>query len=176
MIGILLVIAALLIVGATVAGGVIALDQQRHRIADDENRVLPGTPTRAPLSWSHADEPEARMHRRLRAAMIELRSPGTGDADRDTEAGALVRERLQRSALAIDDHLVEISALAPESRESALGPAEAAVTRLEGAVTDYRTVTTGSDPEAMASGLAALSGELARIEEIPRGPGAEGTA
>ncbi len=39
----------------------------------DANEVVPGVPTSAPKAWAGAHTPEARLHRRLRDAVMASR-------------------------------------------------------------------------------------------------------
>lgn len=118
----------LLGIGVVVAGGILAggiaalVARNRQR----RNRVVPDVPTSAPVAWAGAHTPLARLHRRLRAAVVGVRAVPDPD-------GALIRARVEveRAALAIDDHLVALDGMAERERAGRMAAATAAVASVE---------------------------------------------
>lgn len=105
----LFALGALVVVGiAAAVGGVAALVARVARARDSANQVVPGVPTEAPAAWAGAHSTEARLHRRLRAAVdaAGVAAPGA--------EGSLVglRRAIEEEALAVDRQLV-VAAAAP---------------------------------------------------------------
>ncbi|MFF0454618.1 hypothetical protein [Nocardia africana] len=163
----LLVLALVVIVGGVVAIGAVALAHQRRRIAA-ENQVVPGTATRAPSAWARSHDPEARLHRRLRDAMMALRAVTAYD----TAATVTLRADLEQSALALDDHLVAISMLHPDARTAQLAQADRAVAAIEAGVAEYATAATQPDLSALEADLAGVRARLRTADDLRRGIGA----
>ena len=124
----------------------------------DANEVIPGTPTRAPKGWAGAHSPEARLHRRLRDAMVVLRE----NASLDDPSLSPARSALEREALAIDDALVGIAALPKQHREANLPEVAKAVEAVEAAVADVVALRGPALADARA-GVADVQARLALI-------------
>ena len=122
-----LLLFALAVVVAVVVGGVVALAVRSKREYAAGNQVVPGTTSRAPASWAGSHSPEAKLHRRLRAAVLAAHAAtdsGLGDA----------RYVIEREAMAIDDRLIAAAALASPHQAPGIAAVEQAVAALEAAV------------------------------------------
>ncbi|NND74303.1 MAG: hypothetical protein HKN44_04795 [Ilumatobacter sp.] len=170
-----------LLVGALasmVAFGV-ALTVRSKRDFDDANEVVPGVPSGAPASWAGAHSPEARLHRRLRAAVL-----GIHDNARLREVGlADHASQIEREALAIDARLVAAASSPARHRVAAVAAVEPSVVAVEDAVAALLAGTTvGDSRELLAQSVAdadirlqALAEARAEVERIDAGwdePGA----
>ena len=124
----------------------------------DANEIIPGTPTRAPKAWAGAHSQEARLHRRLRDAMVVLRE----NASLDDPSLASARSALEREALAIDDALVGIAALPKQHREARMPDVASAVEAVEEAVADVVAMRGPALRDARA-GVADVQARLALI-------------
>ena len=102
-------------VGAIVALGV-ALTIRSKRDFDDANEVVPGVKSPAPASWAGAHSAEAKMHRRLGAAVRSARNN-----PRLVELGLSERTRqIESEALAIDERLIAAAGLPMSHRADAV--------------------------------------------------------
>jgi hypothetical protein len=162
----LILLALLVLAGGAVAILLVIARHQRRSIAFD-NQVVPGMPTRAPVSWALSHDPEARLHRRLRDAMTALRAVNAYD----TAASVGLRAGLEQSALALDDHLVAIAALAPAQRGHQLGDATRAVAAVEAGVAHYATAATTPDMAALEADLAGVQSQLETVALLRKGLG-----
>jgi hypothetical protein len=124
----------------------------------DANEIIPGTPTRAPKAWAGAHSQEARLHRRLRDAMVVLRE----NASLDDPSLAPARSALEREALAIDDALIGIAALPKHHREAHMTDVASAVEAVEEAVAGVVAMRGPALGEARA-GVADVQARLALI-------------
>jgi hypothetical protein len=118
---------ALLLIALAGAGGgaaVVLIGRSRTR----RNRVVPEVATNAPAAWAGAHTQEARLHRRLRDAVAAGRAVSDPD-------GSLIAARveLERSAVAVDEHLVALSKLSERERSGRLSASTAAVASVEAA-------------------------------------------
>lgn len=118
LLGLGLAVAAVVAVGVVVAA--VARDRARR------NRVVPDVPTRAPAEWAGTHTPLARLHRRLRAAVLAARAVPDPD-------GSLIRARveIEQAALAVDDHLVALHGIAERERAGRMAAATTAVAAVE---------------------------------------------
>lgn len=107
---------------AAVVVGASAVSRNRRR----RNRVVPEVDTGAPPEWAGAHTPEARLHRRLRDAVVAARAVADPD-------GALIQARVEveHSAVAVDRHLVALAALTERERAGRMPQVEAAVASVE---------------------------------------------
>ena len=114
------------------ASAVVTVMRRRYA---KSNEVVPGTASRAPAAWAGDHSPEARLHRRLRDAVVALRAnPALEDA------WALdSRVSLEQHALAVDEHLVAVAALPARVRDEPLATVAAAVDAVEAAVASLAT-------------------------------------
>ena len=127
-----LLVVVLVVVAAVVAGAAAVVRSQKRSFAAD-NEVVPGTPTRAPAAWAGAHTPEARLHRRLRDAVVGLRAnPAMEDAWMLD-----ARVALEQHALAVDERLVAVAALPERVRAQPLVEVASAVEAVEAAVASY---------------------------------------
>ena len=124
----------------------------------DANEIIPGVPTRAPKEWAGAHSQEARLHRRLRDAMVVLRE----NASLDDPSLSPARSALEREALAIDDALVGIAALPKQHRDARIPDVGTAVEAIEEAVADVVALRGPALGDARA-GVADVQARLALI-------------
>jgi hypothetical protein len=149
------VLAAALVAGAALAALAIEIRRRQRRA----NQVVPGIDGPAPRSWTGAHTPEARLHRRLRDAMAALQAvPGL---DAVTPGG---RAELDRHALALDERLVAVAAVAESERGPALGRVAADIEALESAVGGLTTQAVSGRP-AGADAVRWLSQHMALLDE-----------
>ena len=167
------VIAGLLVltVGAVVAFGVALAARSKQEFAA-QNEVVPGRRSPAPASWAGAHSREAKLHRRLGAAV-----KGAHANPRFVELGlASQMKAIDAEALAIDERLVAAAALPAAHRDSAIDPLEQHVIDLEAAIAELVTSISVSDSkvqlEAAVSAadikLQALAEARAEVEQIDR--------
>lgn len=126
------------LVGAVAVAGVIAL---RNKSAFERNsRLAPGLSTSAPTSWAGSHDPEARLHRRLRDALVALSTNQAFDHN-----GSLLdlRVELEQQAMALDEQLVATAALPLHLRRQPLERITGAVGVIEQAVADLAASSAG---------------------------------
>ncbi|AHH18058.1 hypothetical protein NONO_c32710 [Nocardia nova SH22a] len=167
MVLLLLLFVVVLVVGGGAALAVVAVNTGQRRRVSAANQLVPGVPSRAPESWALSHDPEARLHRRLRDAMAALRAVTAYD----TVTTVTLRANLEQAALAMDDHLIAISALRPEHREPRLAKAAEGVAAIEAGVAEYAGAATQPDPAALDAGLAGVQDRLRMVGDIQRGFG-----
>jgi hypothetical protein len=163
---VVVLVVALLATG--LALGSVALGLLLWRLGR-RNRLHPSTPTPAPVAWLLSPARPARLHRRLRAAVLtaHFRAPGRGRRKVPTSAVDELVAELLREAVAVDHQLV-VAARAPlRVRTRLLGVAEPQVAKLEQlaarlAVLVSATATPGGAPAAAAIG--ALEERLDALE------------
>lgn len=129
----------------------VALARSGTRQLEKSNEVVPGVASRAPTSWGGEHTPEARLHRRLGAAVRAL--------PRDDVNVLEARIAIEQVALAIDDQLVTVAALPERVRAAPLAQVEAAVEALENGV------ATVAANELGQQGAAAVEAALAQLNE-----------
>ena len=158
---------------AAILGFGVALTVRSKRDFADANEVVPGVPSIAPASWAGAHTPEAKLHRRLRAAVLAARS-----IPRLDELGlAEQRRAIESEALAIDEQLVAASGLADRHRDLAIPVIDTSVAALEDAVAALTQTTTIGDSKQLLDQvtsdayikLQALAAARAEVEAIDRG-------
>lgn len=157
------VITALLVLAvAAVVGFGIALAVRSKREFGEQNEVVPGRPSPAPASWAGAHSREAKLHRRLAAAVRAGR-----DDSRLAELGLAAPIRaIEDEALAIDERLVAAAALPARHRDVALDRLETHVGQLEDAVADLVTgVTVADSKERLAEAVSAADVRLQALAE-----------
>lgn len=125
-----------LIVGLAVMGaiaGIAVLAKQSKDSYEAAGQLIPGVPTSAPASWAGSHDPEARLHRRLRDALVALRANQVFD-----HSGALLdmRVELEQQAIEVDEQLVATAALPLSMRGEPLDRLTEAVVSIEKAVAD----------------------------------------
>jgi hypothetical protein len=134
-----LIVVLLLVLVVAGAVGAVALVLRNKAAYDRSNELLPGIATSAPASWAGSHDPEARLHRRLRDAMVALRANQAYDLD-----GTLLdlRVDLEQQAVALDEQLVATTALPVHLRGEPLARIVGAVESIEQAVADLAGSTT----------------------------------
>lgn len=170
-IGLLLVVAVVAVVGFGVA---LAVRSKQDFAA--QNEVVPGVKSPAPASWAGAHTPEAKLHRRLKAAVLAARAN-----PRLVELGLADRTRqIETDAMAIDERLVASAALPERQRADAVAKFDPVVTALEDAVTalvqsvgvdDSKELLeqTVSDADIRLQALAEARAEVERIDRPDQG-------
>ena len=141
----LLVLAAVVVVGALAAGAAVLATRSKADY-DRSNRILADQPTNAPSSWAGSHDPEALLHRRLRDSMRALAANQAFDDD-----GGLLdaRVELEQQALAIDNHLVAVAALPAGQRSAPLAEVTTAVETIETAVAELANLSAGGTRPAL---------------------------
>jgi len=122
-------ITVLIIATVTAAAGAAAFllaASQVKRNARRSQEIAPGTASAAPLEWVGAHTDEAKLHRRLAAAMSGLRAA----TDDDSLVAANV-DVVAREALKIEQQIVAASHLAPRSKGPAIEELARAVDQIE---------------------------------------------
>ena len=170
-------VVAILVALAMIATATIAA---RSRSAfRNANDVVPGVRSPAPASWAGSHTPEARLHRRLRDAVTSVRLAAPDGAD------SPFRATIEREALAIDERLVAVAALAERVRAEPLAQVTQAVDALEDAVaTLVTTMDRGGQvvPRALADVTEHLQllhearVEVDELSALPPSPEAGGTS
>jgi hypothetical protein len=153
------VVAFLLVVVAALA--LVTVVARRNKAAFlESNDVVPGIRTTAPEGWAGSHNPEALLHRRLRAAMDALRTNQSFDDD-----GQLLdlRVELEQQTLALDERLVAIGVLPERLRPEPLARATDSVERIEEAIASL-VGASSSDAEARLSALISEIGSRTQLE------------
>jgi hypothetical protein len=128
------------------------------------DEVVSGQPPRSPLSRTGSQDPEARLHRRLRDAVTALNS----FFGLESEMTIVLRAGIQLCVLELDDHLAVISLLASDQKTVKLQTVAAAIECIEIGVAQYITATTKTDLAAMEHGLAAVRCRLNAAAKLQR--------
>lgn len=166
-----LVLALLLVVGATVA--YVALRNAQN--FSDANEIIPGRATNAPKGWAGSHTPEARLHRRLRDAMTAMR----GNSSLDDPAMLEVRLALEDQAVAVDERLIAVAALPKGRRERLLESVAESVDAIEAAVAglvELRGPTTDDVDRTIADvhrRLEIVRDARAELDQLTRSPDLE---
>src|SRR4051794_11051882 len=127
------------------------------------NRVSPSVPTLAPLTWTFLPERPARLHRRLRRAVLMARIATAGQTARGGRAVGAIPELvgdLERRACVIDSELVVASRSRGPLRWSMLNELEHQVYEVDGLASRIAGLAS-----AWASSAAGANGP-ARLEAI----------
>lgn len=125
----------------------------------DANEVVPGVKSNAPKSWAGSHTPEARLHRRLRDAVLALQSNSSLDDPSLTD----VRATLEREALGVDDRLVAVAALPKGRRSDLVREVEKAVHAIEEAVTSVVALR-GPSLESVERGIEDVKARMLLVE------------
>lgn len=157
------VIVGLAVVGAIAA--IAALAKQSKDSFEVAGQLIPGMPTSAPASWAGSHDPEARLHRRLRDALVALRANQVFD-----HSGSLLdmRVELEQQALEVDEQLVATAALPLSMRGEPLDRLTEAVVSIERAVSDLAgesASTVAIRLEAVLDDLKARTSTVAQARE-----------
>ena len=126
---IVILVLGLLVLGALVAGGVALASGSLK--ASRKSAAIPGVDVSVPKEWTLGHDPEARLHRRVAAAVSALDDTigQAGVADLESRA------RLMNDAADIDRTLVTIWSLPRTAKPAALAEVEPRVAALESAAT-----------------------------------------
>ena len=155
-----LVVLALVVVAA-LAGGIAVTAVRQKRSFASANEIVPGRPTSAPASWAGAHSPEAKLHRRIGAAVAALHA-NTTLAD-----GAFMESRaaIEQHAVAIDERLIAGAALPAGHREAAIASIEPEVVRLEASIAALADPAPGATSAALDDSLRAAQIRLDALAE-----------
>ena len=126
----LVILAVLILAGA--ATFVVALARKGRRAAADNLALGPGLTTTAPKEWAGSHSPEAKLHRRLRAA---ARSVGAVAAE--TAASIEQKVALEQQIVAVDSQLVAAAAVPAAQRTEPLARIEALVSAIEASTASF---------------------------------------
>ncbi len=157
---------------AAIVGFGVALAVRGKREFREQNEVVPGVKSPAPSSWAGAHTPEAKLHRRLKAAVDAARAN-----PRLVELGlAQQTKQIETEALAIDERLVAAAALPKSHRDEAVAGFEPVVSQLEDAVAALvQGVSVADSKELLEQAvseadirLQALAEARAEVERIDR--------
>lgn len=156
---------------ALVAMSCVALGLALWRLGR-RNRVHPAIPTPAPVTWLASPQRAARLHRRLRAAVVTAnhREPTRRSRQRrglpTTSVDDLVHD-LIREAAAVDRQLV-VAARAPRRvRVRLLGVCEPQVAQIE-RVAARLAVLASADARPSGAGIGALEDRVDALEAARR--------
>ncbi len=171
----ILVLAAVL--GALVTVTVVAAITI-GQAAKKKNETVPGTASIVPDNWFGSHEPEARLHRRVQAALEGIRA-SVGD-DLTLLETTLAAER---QALHLAEQLVACSHLAERLKPPVLAQLDASVSKFEDIAGQVVGRTSGISIPALSSELDDLGRQLeileqarAEVEEIDGSSGMPGTS
>lgn len=166
-------ITALLVLSiAAVIGFGVALAMRSKQEFSEQNQIVPGQKSPAPAAWAGAHSREAKLHRRLGAAV-----KGAHENPRLVELGLAPQMRsIDAEALAIDERLVAAAALPAAHRDAAIDTVEEHVVALEAAIAEMVTSITVADSKAQLEQavtaadirLHALAQARAEVEQIDR--------
>ncbi len=141
----LVVVAA---VAAVAVAGVIAL--RNAKAFERDSQLVAGVPTNAPTAWAGSQAPEARLHRRLRDALLALDANQAFDDDGDLLD---LRVELQQQAASLDEQLVATAALPASVRADPLAHITGAVAAIEEAVARLASSSAQDAAGRLASAL-----------------------
>ncbi|ALG86011.1 hypothetical protein [Gordonia phthalatica] len=154
---IVVLVLGLLILGALAAGGIaLALGSVK---ASRKNAAIAGVDVTVPQEWALGHDPEARLHRRIAAAVSALDDTIGQAGVADLE----LRARLMNDAADLDRTLVSIWSLPRDAKPAALADVEPRVAALESAATQQAL-----NPDVDRPRL----GELPTLPPLPDPPGA----
>ena len=167
MIWLVLVALAVAVAGGAMVG---ALVTRARREQAEQLQVVPGVDSGAPVAWAGAHTAEAKLHRRLGAAVRSMRAqPSLGGADFAAQRGALEQE-----AVRIDRRLVAVSALTAPRRDDGIEQVASLVACFEAAVADLVTASL-DDPALLEAAISeselrlrALEAARAEVERFDR--------
>lgn len=155
-------VAFAVLIAVAVIAGAAAIAFRSKRSFVESNEIVPGTATRAPTSWAGAHSPEAKLHRRLRDAVLAVRAEPTL-----TDPGSPgSRAILEQAALDIDDRLIAAAALPATHRDAAIGAVEPAVVALEDAIAKLATPAgAATSQQALDDAIGAVQSRLIALAE-----------
>ena len=155
-------VAFAVLIAVAVIAGAAAIAFRSKRSFVESNEIVPGTATRAPTSWAGAHSPEAKLHRRLRDAVLAVRAEPTL-----TDPGSPgSRAILEQAALDIDDRLIAAAALPATHRNAAIGAVEPAVVALEDAIAKLAAPAgAATSQQALDDAIGAVQSRLIALAE-----------
>ncbi len=155
-------VAFAVLIAVAVIAGAAAIAFRSKRSFVESNEIVPGTATRAPTSWAGAHSPEAKLHRRLRDAVLAVRAEPTL-----TDPGSPgSRAILEQAALDIDDRLIAAAALPATHRDAAIGAVEPAVVALEDAIAKLAAPAgAATSQQALDDAIGAVQSRLIALAE-----------
>lgn len=161
----LLVLVAL--AGASIALSSVALGLVLWRLGR-RNRLHPGSPTAAPVTWLVSPARPARLHRRLRAAVqtASFRAPGRGRRKLPTAAVDELVAELLREAVAVDAQLLVAARASRRVRARLLGVSEAQVGQLERLAARLAVLVSASARPGGAPAAAAIHALEERLDAL----------
>lgn len=164
----LLAIVALAAVAVVGGAAAVAVVVSQSRGARKRNRVVPGVATNAPVEWAGAHTPEARLHRRLIAAVA---SAATSAPDGAHELLA-ARTALETEAIAVDERLIAVAATPGPERAELMERIAAQVSGVEKAAAALVEARLHGDPvsevEAELARVRLLAQARAEVEQLDR--------
>jgi hypothetical protein len=150
----------ILVVVAVVVGLVAYGAMVNKRSFRKQGQIIQGVDSRAPAAWAGDHSPEAKLHRRLRAAVDGARAQlGTGAGFDDVVAS------IGRGAQEIDDRLIAAAALPAQFRDKAIADVEPSVVALEAAVAGIGATAGQTDQGAITAAIAEANQRLAALNE-----------
>lgn len=150
------------LLAAAIAGGAmaVALAARAKRDQAAQLQIVPGVSNGAPVAWAGAHTVEAKLHRRLVAAVRSMREqPALAAAGLVSQRGALEQE-----ALRIDARLIAVAALSAPHRDAGIGQVAGLVDRFETAVADLVTASL-DDPALLDAAITESEIRLRALEE-----------
>lgn len=157
MIWLVLVALAVAVAGGAMVG---ALVTRAKRDQAEQLQVVPGVDSGAPVAWAGAHTAEAKLHRRLGAAVRSMRAhPSLGGADFVAQRSALEQE-----AVRIDTRLIAVAALADPRRGEGIEQVASLVERFEFAVAELVTASL-DDPALLEAAISESELRLRALEE-----------
>ena len=164
-----------LLLAAVVIGVVgfgVALALRSRREFAEQNEVVPGTPSSAPASWAGAHSREAKLHRRLGAAVRSARAhPRVEELGLASQLAAI-----DAQAISLDEQLVAGAALTEPHRTAAIDRVEEQTAALEATIGELVAGLAESAPRSQLDAaianaderLAALAAARDEVEELAR--------
>ncbi|MEM9747698.1 MAG: hypothetical protein AAF945_13460 [Actinomycetota bacterium] len=164
-----------LLLAAVVIGVVgfgVALALRSRREFAEQNEVVPGTPSSAPASWAGAHSREAKLHRRLGAAVRSARAhPRVEELGLASQLAAI-----DAQAISLDEQLVAGAALTEPHRTAAIDRVEEQTAALEATIGELVAGLAESAPRSQLDAaianaderLAALAAARDEVEELDR--------
>ncbi|MEM9038337.1 MAG: hypothetical protein AAGD33_00440 [Actinomycetota bacterium] len=164
-----------LLLAAVVIGVVgfgVALALRSRREFAEQNQVVPGTPSSAPASWAGAHSREAKLHRRLGAAVRSARAhPRVEELGLASQLAAI-----DAQAISLDDQLVAGAALTEPHRTAAIDRVEEQTAALETTIGELVAGLEESAPRSQLDAaianaderLTALAAARDEVEELDR--------
>ena len=150
------------VLAVAVAGGAmaVALASRAKRDQTEQLQVVPGRDSGAPVAWAGAHSTEAKLHRRLGAAVRSMRAqPSLGGM-----AFVAQRTALEHEAMRIDARLIAVAALTGPHRDDGIEQVASLVERFESAVGDLVTASL-DDPALLEAAISESEVRLRALEE-----------